>query len=84
VEVAGGQAVMGGEGVERIEGPAGMIVSGGWWDRVLIEIIACGNGVEERPCGVCRREWQEGDFDRNAQGRLMSTCRLCLVSCSIS
>ena len=45
--------------------------------------IASGNIVGLRRCGDCRRERQEADFDRNAQGRLQLTCRLCLVSYSI-
>ena len=79
MKLAGGQAEMGGHGVERELIQPGMPVCSWYSNAVLTGIIASEDGVERRRCGHCRRELQAGDFDHNGQGRLLLTCRHCLV-----
>jgi len=71
---------MGGHGVERNNVPAGKRVSEVYSKQLLIKSIASGIGGEVRRCPRCRQGRSEEDFDKTRQGRLMVTCRLCLVS----
>jgi len=71
---------MGGQGVGWEELPAGMNASEICSDKVLIGIIASGNAAELRRCRRCRDWLERGEYDRNARGRLLLACRMCLVS----
>jgi len=75
---------MGGHGVERNNVPAGKGVSEVYSKQLLIKSIASGIGGEVRRCPRWRQGRSEEDFDKTREGRVMVTCRLCLVSYSIS
>jgi len=81
-KAAGNEAVMGGQDVVRERVPAGKYIFLIDFEQGLIAIIAREIGLGGRRCGQCGVEWEAEAFDRNAVGRLVSTCRLCLVSYS--
>jgi len=78
-EAAGNEAVMGGHDVVRERVPAGKYLFLIDFEQGLIAIMAREIGRGGRRCGQCGVESEAEAFDRNAVGRLLSTCRLCLV-----
>ena len=40
--------------------------------------------IESRRCRNCGRQLGSGEFDLSREGRLQATCRMCLVSDSLS
>ena len=82
-EAIGIPAVREGYGVMRQEIPAGKPTSKGSLERILIDIIASENRAGLRRCRRCRRNKPAGDYDHNAQRRLLLACRVCLVCYSI-
>jgi len=78
-KAAGNEAVMGGQDVVRERVPAGKYLFLIDFEQGLIAIIAREIGRGGRRCGQCGVEREAEAFDRNAVGRLLSTCRLCLV-----
>jgi len=82
-EAIGIPAVREGYGVMRQEIPAGKPTSKVCLERILIDIIASENTAGLRRCRRCRRNKPAGDYDHNAQRRLLLACRVCLVCYSI-
>ena len=78
-KAAGNEAVMGGQDVVRDRLQAGKYLFLIDFEQGLIAIIARQIGLGGRRCGQCAVEREAEAFDRNAVGRLLSTCRLCLV-----
>jgi len=78
-KAAGNEAVMGGQDMVRERVPAGKYHFLIDLEQGLIEKIAREIGQGERRCGQCGVEREAEAFDHNAVGRLLSTCRLCLV-----
>ena len=76
-------AVREGYGVMQQEIPGGKPTSEVCLERILIEIIASENTAGLRRCRRCGKNKPAGDYDHNAQRRLLLACRLCLVGYSI-
>ena len=78
-KAVGISVVRAGLGVMRQEIPAGKPTSEVGLERILMDIIASENAAGLRRCRRCRRYKPAGDYDHNAQRRLLLACRLCLV-----
>ena len=73
------EAVMGGHDVVQKRVLAGKYHFLIDFEQRLIEIIGREIGRGGRRCGQCGVGREAEAFDRNAVGRLLSTCRLCLL-----
>lgn len=78
-------AASGGEDVALSENPEGIVyyTVNRRYKLIIMKIVVPANVEEERRCGHCHRWLPVMEFDRNAGGQLLRTCRSCLVRLSM-